>query len=175
MPERQNTHRGVDTGTSHIPQIEVMSPPRDVKPKRVPRDTGFPEPFHSGPNTTLPHPDADLSPNAVLSYEDVSEERMLKRHKLSFLKKHKRTVSHGIIHPQSEALNSIVSLSMLDFDKKNPNQMWGTSTTSLRLSRDGGDSVRSRSKKDDDDTPPTSPDVAENRAKSGIFGRFKRT
>ncbi|KAH0600991.1 hypothetical protein MHUMG1_01992 [Metarhizium humberi] len=174
MAERQNTLQRINTETSSIPQIEVMSPPRVKKPKRIPRDTGFPEPFHSGPNTTLPHPDADLSPNAMLSYEDVCEERMIKRHKLSFLKKHKRTVSYGVINPQSEALSSIVSLSMLDLDGKNNNQLRSTSTTSLRLSKDGGESMRSSSKKDED-TPPTSPDVAEHRRKSGLFSRFKRS
>ncbi|OAQ70634.1 hypothetical protein VFPPC_13387 [Pochonia chlamydosporia 170] len=175
MPERKSTPGSINTETSSIPQIEVMSPPRDRKPKRVPRDTGFPEPFQSGPNTTLPHPDADLSPNAMLSYEDVSQDRMIKRHRLSFLKKHKRTVSHGVIKPETEAFNSMLSLSMLDFDGKHGHQLRSVSTTSLRLSKDGGESIRSSSKREgDDDTPPTSPDVPEHRRKPGLFGRFKR-
>lgn len=133
------------------------------------------KPYSVGPNTTLPHPDADLSPNAMISYADVSMERMIKRHRLSFMKKHKRTVSHGLINPQSEACSSIVSLSMLDLDKKNSHQLRTASTTSLRLSKSEAESVRSNSKRDDEDTPPTSPDVSEHRRKSGLFNRFKRS
>ncbi|KAG6038708.1 hypothetical protein E4U41_003842 [Claviceps citrina] len=170
MSERQKSRSRVSsTGSSAIPQIEVQAPPRVSTTKRVPRDTGFPEPFHSGPNTTLPHPDADLSPHATLSCEDVSAERLLKTHRLSFLKKNRRTVSHGTLDPHTQALHSIVSNPALTADGgKNP------STTSLVLSRDGEDSVHSGSKKGDDDTPPTSPDVSEHRRKSGLFRRWKR-
>ncbi|KAK2594407.1 hypothetical protein QQS21_007913 [Conoideocrella luteorostrata] len=175
MVDRHPTFSRADTESSSIPQIEIMSPARKTSTKREPRDTGFPEPFHNGPNTTLPHPDADLSPNATLSYEDVSAERMMKRHRLSFLKKNKRAVSHGVIDPQSEALHSMLSLSMFstDMGDKHSQQFINMSTTSLRLSKDGGDSVHSSSKKDED-TPPTSPDVSEHRRKSGIFNRWKR-
>ncbi|KZZ91053.1 hypothetical protein AAL_06794 [Moelleriella libera RCEF 2490] len=160
-----------------------MSPQHAESTKRQSRDTGFPEPFHSGPNTTLPHPEADLSPNATLSYEDVSAERILKRHRLSFLRKNKRTVSHGTIDPQAEAFNSIVSLSMFDVDaaQKSQQRTGDASSSSLRLSKDGVDSVHSGSKKYDDETPPTSPDVAEHGRGSehhgrvsGVFKRWKR-
>lgn len=176
MPERRHLRSRINSGSSTIiPQIEVRAPPRPSNMKQEPRDTGFPEPFRSGPNTTLPHPEADLSPNATLSYEDVSAERMLKRHRLSFLKKNKRTVSHGTLDPQSEALHSIVSLSTFDADggKNQSHHFANTSMTSLRYSKDGCDSVHSSSKKDDDDTPPTSPDMPERR-KSGLYNRLKR-
>ncbi|KHN94286.1 uncharacterized protein MAM_07815 [Metarhizium album ARSEF 1941] len=174
MPKEQNTLSSLNSETSSIPQTGVVSPTRATKSKRVLRDTGFPEYFRNGPNTTLPHPEADLSPNAMLSYEDVSEERMIKRHWRSFLRKHKRTVSHGVINSQSEALNSSASLSTLDFDGNTAKQLRSTSTTSIRLSKDGGESIRSGSKKYEEDTPPTSPDVAERRRKPRLFGRLKR-
>ncbi|ESA42640.1 hypothetical protein GE21DRAFT_8081 [Neurospora crassa] len=50
------------------------------------RDTGFPEPFNGDRNTTLPHPEANLSPNATLGEEDISTERALMRARNSFLK-----------------------------------------------------------------------------------------
>ncbi|KAK3399029.1 hypothetical protein B0T20DRAFT_392055 [Sordaria brevicollis] len=50
------------------------------------RDTGFPEPFNGDRNTTLPHPEANLSPNATLGEEDISPERALVRARNSFLK-----------------------------------------------------------------------------------------
>ncbi|PHH70357.1 hypothetical protein CDD83_5463 [Cordyceps sp. RAO-2017] len=98
-----------------VPQIQVMSPPRPGgggggKPRREPRDTGFPEPFDEGRNTTLPHPEADLSPNASISQEEVAVDRALKRRRLFFLNKHKKTISHGLITPQMEALHSVQSL-----------------------------------------------------------------
>lgn len=46
-------------------------------------------------NTTLPHPDADLSPNATISADDLSVEQAMKRRRLSMLTKHRRTVSQA--------------------------------------------------------------------------------
>ena len=125
-------------------------------------------------NTTLPHPDADLSPNATISYDDVAVDRALKRHRLSFLKKHKKTIAYGIISPEMEALHSSSSLSGMDMYSTNrePSKLVSASTSSLRLSKDGGESVRS--KRYDDDTPPTSPDVSEHRRKKGLLDRLRR-
>jgi len=41
----------------------------------VKRDTGFPEPFSPDRNTTLPHPEADTSPNATIEGPDIALER----------------------------------------------------------------------------------------------------
>ncbi|KAG6009026.1 hypothetical protein E4U21_003357 [Claviceps maximensis] len=176
MSERQHSRSRRDTGSSTIPQIEIQAPSSRVSTtKSLPRDTGFPETFDKG--TTLPHPDADLSPNATLSSDDVSTERILKRHRLSFLKKNKkRTVSHGTLDPHSEALRSGVSLSRIVSSDENSQDSAslraGGSSSSLRLSRDGDDSLHSGPKKGDDDTPPTSPD--EHQRKPGLFNRWKR-
>ncbi|KAK3951231.1 hypothetical protein QBC32DRAFT_167106 [Pseudoneurospora amorphoporcata] len=50
------------------------------------RDTGFPEPFNGDRNTTLPHPEAIVGPNATLGEDDISAERALMRARNSFLK-----------------------------------------------------------------------------------------
>jgi hypothetical protein len=57
-------------------------------------------------NTTLPHPDADLSPNASISADDIAIGRVLTRQRRSFLAKHKRTVSYGMITPEMERTHS---------------------------------------------------------------------
>lgn len=174
MPGQKDPAGSVDAEARTIPQIQVMSPPKATRPRREPRDTGFPEPFDEGRNTTLPHPDADLSPNATISHDDVAVDRALKRHRLSFLNKHKKTIAHGIINPQMEALQSVLSLSFMDTDSANKEtpKLVSASTSSLRLSKDGGESVRS--KRYDEDTPPTSPDVSEHRRKRGLLGKLRR-
>ncbi|PNY28232.1 Uncharacterized protein TCAP_01831 [Tolypocladium capitatum] len=174
MPGREDSAGSVDAEAQAIPQIQVMSPAKATRSRREPRDTGFPEPFDEGRTTTLPHPDADLSPNATISHDDVAVDRALKRHRLSFLNKHKKTITHGIINPQMEALQSVLSLSFMDTDSthKEPLKLISASTSSLRLSKDGGESVHS--KRYDEDTPPTSPDVSEHRRKKGLFGRLRR-
>ncbi|KAG5969709.1 hypothetical protein E4U58_001141 [Claviceps cyperi] len=176
MSVRQSRSR-VSSRSSTIPQIEIQVP-RTSTSKRVPRDTGFPEPFHKVSNTTLPHPDADLSPNATLSSDDLSPERVLKQNRLSFLKKNnKRIVSHGTLDPQSEALHSILSLSTISVagaEKKHSHFDGDSSTPSIWLAKDGDSSVHSGSKKGEDETPPTSPDMSEKQRKSRMFYKWKR-
>lgn len=55
-----------------------------------------------GRNTTLPHPDADTSPNACISQDDISISRVESRQRRSFRAKHKRTISHGLITAEME-------------------------------------------------------------------------
>ncbi|KAJ6440480.1 coiled-coil domain-containing protein [Purpureocillium lavendulum] len=181
MLRRHDSLRSVGTDTTCVPQIQVSSPPKKVKPvkMREPRDTGFPEPFNERGNTTLPHPDADLSPDAMISHEDVAGERALKRHRLSFLSKRKRTISHGFINEQTETLYSGLALPLMmgiDSAGREHPQLVSRSTWSLRLSKDGGESIRS-SRRDgdyDDETPPTSPDISEHRgSKKGLFRRLR--
>ncbi|KAK3327706.1 hypothetical protein B0T19DRAFT_460947 [Cercophora scortea] len=49
------------------------------------RDTGFPEPFCSHRNTSLPHPEANLAPGAFITEADVAAQRAVARHRLSFM------------------------------------------------------------------------------------------
>ncbi|KAK4104919.1 hypothetical protein N658DRAFT_493029 [Parathielavia hyrcaniae] len=61
-----------------IPQSPTQMSLRD-------RDTGFPEAFCGSRNTTLPHPEANLSPDACITEEDVNPERALLRYRMSFM------------------------------------------------------------------------------------------
>lgn len=88
------------------------------------RNTGFPEPFCGSKfhlctpsrcnstekvterNTTLPHPDANISPDACISQDDISVTRVQSRQRRSFLAKNKRATSHGIITPEMEQMYS---------------------------------------------------------------------
>lgn len=61
------------------------------------RDTGFPEPFCGNRNTTRPHPEANLSPDATLSADDIDPARSLHRSRRSILRrsKHKGSLKYG--------------------------------------------------------------------------------
>ncbi|KAK1506345.1 hypothetical protein CTAM01_03680 [Colletotrichum tamarilloi] len=111
------------------------------------RDTGFPEPFNGERNTTLPHPDANLSPNAVISQEDLAGNRA--RTRRSFLQKHRRTISHGRITPQMEALYSSEALAEAEAAILEADVPSNTSQSSLpaagRMSRDDAGSMLSHS------------------------------
>ncbi|TQN65444.1 hypothetical protein CSHISOI_09983 [Colletotrichum shisoi] len=119
------------------------------------RDTGFPEPFNGERNTTLPHPDANLSPNAVISQEDISGSRVLARTRRSFLHKHKRTISHGVITPQMAALYSSTEVladaeasAMLDTDapsNASQSSLPAAAAAGGRYSKDGAESFLSHS------------------------------
>ncbi|KAF7543025.1 hypothetical protein G7Z17_g11082 [Cylindrodendrum hubeiense] len=148
-----------------VPQINIMSPSPTIKSRRrEPRDTGFPEPFNNVRNTTLPHPDADLSPGACISQDDISPERALSRSRRSFMRKKRHTVNHGRITPQSEALYSVLSLVNTDITDSESIKAISPSTSSVRFSKDGTESIVSRR---DEETPPTSPDVPSHRSKKG--------
>jgi len=109
-------------------------------------------------NTTLPHPDADLSPNACISADDVSVNKVLHRSRRSFLAKHKRTISYGKILPDMEAMHSNDSAIILESDGESPrhdkhqhhhllHREHHSNDHSLldvgRPSKDGGDSIGS--------------------------------
>ncbi|KAK1980928.1 hypothetical protein LZ30DRAFT_593784 [Colletotrichum cereale] len=114
------------------------------------RDTGFPEPFNGERNTTLPHPDANLSPDAVISQDDISGQRVMARTRRSFLQKHRRTISHGVITPQMAALYSHEALAETEaealFDADRPSNASHFSLPVGRpYSKDGAESILSQS------------------------------
>lgn len=119
------------------------------------RETGFPEPFCGNRNTTLPHPDADTSPDACICADTIKGQARPAR---SFLLKHKRTLSHGVITPEME--RQISELSRLEGDEALVVVETRGSQDST-LSKDGA----------------SSPDRASLDRKSkrrSIFGRLKR-
>ncbi|KAH6610808.1 hypothetical protein Trco_000828 [Trichoderma cornu-damae] len=148
--------------------------------RRVSRDTGFPEPFDQWSNTTLPHPDADLSPNACISHDDLAGDHALKRKRLSFLRrrKHKRNPMHGLADPQSEHASSVLSLSLsrsgssLRVAEPAP-KLTSPSTTSFQ-SKSGSESAESTKK--EDETPPSSPDsIGHSPKKTNRFSKWRRS
>lgn len=163
-------------GNPAVPQIQVMSPTpttSTTRSRREARDTGFPEPFNSDRNTTLPHPDADLSPNATLTQEDIDPSRALSRTRRSFLRKNRRTLNSGRITPQSEALYSILSLANVDLSDTDSVRHVSPTTSSVRLSKET-DSLASRNSMKDDETPPTSPDIPSHHHKRGLLRRLRQ-
>jgi hypothetical protein len=158
--------------TSHTHNMEPN--PTTTRPRRESRDTGFPEPFNGDRNTTLPHPDADLSPNACISEADINPEKALSRARRSFLKnrKHRHTLQHGKITPQQEAMYSMSSLVSSDVGTSDTTPKAAVpSLSSVRVSKDDTDSIISQR---EDETPPTSPDVPTHRSKGGILSKFRR-
>lgn len=118
-------------------------------------------------NTTLPHPDADTSPNACISQDDISVTRVMSRHRRSFLAKHKRITSHGIITPDMQMYNETnVSLVMSECESSS-----GLTSTRLATvpaasavvhssrphSKGDGESLASVSTGDHNDAAPKSP------------------
>lgn len=49
------------------------------------RDTGFPDAFCGSRNTSLPHPEANLNPDACITEDDVNPARALLRYRMSFM------------------------------------------------------------------------------------------
>ncbi|KAI2638862.1 hypothetical protein GGS26DRAFT_360531 [Hypomontagnella submonticulosa] len=68
-------------------------------------DTGFPEAFAEY-TTSLRHPEANVSPGACISAEDIDPAKTLQRTRRSFLAKNKRTISHGVITHDTDRLSN---------------------------------------------------------------------
>ncbi|OTA05964.1 hypothetical protein A9Z42_0067030 [Trichoderma parareesei] len=149
---------------------------------RVSRDTGFPEPFDQFSNTTLPHPDADLSPNACITHDDLIGDYALKRKRMSFLSRNKnrRTLTHGSLGAQSGLVNSVMSLSLsrsssssLQVVGEAAPRLTSPSTASFQ-SKCGSESAESTKK--EDETPPSSPDsTGHSPKKSHRFSKWRRS
>ncbi|KAM7186098.1 hypothetical protein V8F33_012010 [Rhypophila sp. PSN 637] len=75
------------------------------------RDTGFPEGFCGNRNTSLPHPNANLSPDACITEDDIAITRALARHRMSFIaqkeKQHRLNNQHNGALNRGMALNAI--------------------------------------------------------------------
>ncbi|KAK4070236.1 hypothetical protein Purlil1_13532 [Purpureocillium lilacinum] len=119
----------------------IASPPKAVKPSSRLRDTGFPEPLSNDRNTTLPHPEADLSPspNASISQDDVADGD-LAPHKWTFLSRRRRLFHHGIVDRQTNAaFNGPLAPSSPDADARSEEGLTlvKASASSLRPPKNG--------------------------------------
>lgn len=118
-------------------------------------------------NTTRPYPGADLSPNATITSDGLSPSQSMKKRRLSMLSKHRRTVSQ----------NSTISQSMHGVLPLIASGVPGRSSSpSPSSGREGSASLeRDGSIMNEDETPPTSPEMGEREDKKrGVFGMFRR-
>ncbi|KAK7215484.1 hypothetical protein V2G26_003487 [Clonostachys chloroleuca] len=161
----------------HLGVPEIMAtPPTPTTKSRRDRDTGFPEPFCGSYNTTLPHPDADLSPNAVISGDHLSLEGSMRRRRLSMLHKHRRTVSqssgnsNSSINTPSQALQSVLGAIQSQLPGTSPAARPGSSA------QDSIDEEPHHCEMEDDmrpesrDTIPSSP----HSSKRGLFHGWRK-
>ncbi|KAK4224868.1 hypothetical protein QBC38DRAFT_446062 [Podospora fimiseda] len=82
---------------------DMASPPQSPRQSSIrDRDTGFPEPFCGSRNTSLPHPDAKIGPDACIGEDDVNVTRALLRHRMSFQVQTERRGSRSLsLHGRS--------------------------------------------------------------------------
>ncbi len=100
-----------------------------------PRDTGFPDSFCGIGNTSLPHPDAKIGADACITSDDIDIHKALNRHRRSFLIKHKRALSYGMIAPSADRMYSDLAVhpEMDSLDE--------IALSNSRSSKDGTDSL----------------------------------
>ncbi|KAI0164250.1 hypothetical protein GGR52DRAFT_111953 [Hypoxylon sp. FL1284] len=150
-----------------------MSSPSSSRRTSRNYDTGFPEAFAEY-TTSLRHPDADVSPGACITAEDIDPSRTLHRTRRSILAKHKRMLSHGTISQEPNQQLSRGSdlvlptgdsaIDMGDVKPADTNGSFG------RSSGDGAESV-------DGDYSPSAPSaddaVHEGRQKLKLFRKWR--
>ncbi|CAK7272963.1 hypothetical protein SEPCBS119000_005401 [Sporothrix epigloea] len=106
-------------------------------------DTGFPLSFCGSGNTTWRHPEADTSPNACISSNDIAVERLYSRSRRSFMQsKNKRmTLGHGkLTKADLEAYSELPSLAEMP-RRANVSTSSSFSSHKSRFSADGGPST----------------------------------
>ncbi|KAI9736808.1 MAG: hypothetical protein M1818_005859 [Claussenomyces sp. TS43310] len=81
-------------------QDPLPPPPKQGKSGVVNRNTGFSEPLSEDRNTTLPHPSADTSSNAVLESDDLPLSRTMSRTRRSFLSHRSKSNKGTVINPK---------------------------------------------------------------------------
>jgi hypothetical protein len=114
-------------------------------------------------NTRLPHPEANLSPDATITADDVPISKLQARSRRSFLSKtNRRTISHGIITPEMQRMHTEAATI--------PEIEVGTMPTTIagRVSKDGGESLdRTDSSWTADDDAPAAPRVVSSGSPTG--------
>ncbi|CAK7268939.1 hypothetical protein SEPCBS57363_003348 [Sporothrix epigloea] len=106
-------------------------------------DTGFPVSFCGRGNTTWRHPDADTSPNACISSNDIAVDRLYSRSRRSFLhNKNKRTtVGYGkLTQADLEAHGELASIVEIP-SRANVSTSSSFSSQNSQSSADGGESL----------------------------------
>lgn len=135
-----------------------QSPTSTVSSRPGSRDTGFPEPFNGDRNTTLPHPEANLSPDACITADDISVAKVLHRSRRSFLSKNsRRAVSHGKINPAVAQMYSDDAV-LLETEGESPPREKNDPLLSQVMTKD--ESIgRASSSVNGDDYPPAAKQI----------------
>ncbi|KAI1778246.1 hypothetical protein F4818DRAFT_291201 [Hypoxylon cercidicola] len=137
-----------------------MSSPSSSRRASRNYDTGFPDAFAEY-TTSLRHPEANVSPGACISAEDVDPSRTLQRTRRSILAKHKRMISHGMIkqEPNQQQTNgSTLALSTGDSAVDMGHVQSADNNVSIgRSSGDGTESIDNLDFSVDGDSSPSSP------------------
>ncbi|TPX14398.1 uncharacterized protein E0L32_005362 [Thyridium curvatum] len=177
--QQQNSDHAIVMTTS-FPQ----SPTSTVSSRPGSRDTGFPEPFNGDRNTTLPHPEANLSPDACITADDISVAKVFHRSRRSFLSKSSRraVVSHGKIAPGVAQMYSGSTAALVESEEgESPPPALDKSDPLLGqvVTQDGSVGRASSSLNGDDDYPPaakqvrTSEDSPGSPKRRGVLGKLK--
>ncbi|KAK8115186.1 hypothetical protein PG999_007255 [Apiospora kogelbergensis] len=112
QPRHRSDHHVV--GVDHQQQHPAPEPGPALP---YPYDTGFPDSF-AARTTSLRHPDANTSPGACISAEDIDPAKTLHRSRRSLLrKKHRRTISHGVITEAEAAIAEYQNDSAVDVNE----------------------------------------------------------
>jgi hypothetical protein len=126
-------------------------------------------------NTTLPHPDADVSPNAYFPRNEQAVHQAVNRRSRSFLQRHRRTISHGSISQLAVMMQSASTLRSLPGDDehdKEATKVESSDVPSPGISKVGTDSSMSRK---DSDSPPSSPGGMGQSPKRRLFRKWRRS
>ncbi|KAI1389851.1 uncharacterized protein F4822DRAFT_216535 [Hypoxylon trugodes] len=154
-----------------------MSSPSSSRRTSRTYDTGFPDAF-ADYTTSLRHPEANVSPGACISAEDIDPSKTLQRTRRSFLAKHKHTISHGMIAQdasQHHSNNSALALptvdSAVDVGDLKPTDSNGSVG---RSSKDGTESIEVSSINGDSPSAQNEDDLTDNgRQRINLFRKWR--
>ncbi|KFY26460.1 hypothetical protein V491_01298 [Pseudogymnoascus sp. VKM F-3775] len=130
------------------------------------RYTGFPEPLSLQRNTTLPHPDANLSPNACIESSDIPLARSSSRLRFS---SSRRVSSKGFIDP-NQVYENIRYIDRTVTPKPGSSSS-SKDSTSPSLDSDGGFKLREEGRRLTGDTDSSERDHQRKRGLRGLFHR----
>jgi hypothetical protein len=95
--------------------------------------------------TTWRHPEADQSPNAFLSSDDHTQEKIALRQlkRFSFKKNNKRALSHGKVPAEDQFQALAIVLTQPQPPRSRDDSEGGEAESNTRLSKDSTDSIQS--------------------------------
>lgn len=145
--------------------------------------TGFPDVLAER-TTSLRHPDANTDPGASISAEDVDPSRALIRTRRSFLAKHKRTISSGVITAEMErqyteteaaGLTSVDAAVMVGESGAEDGSIGRTSKDDVVVTSKPTDDLESRNSPVSPVSSPSQSKRSDDRRWDGLFSKWRKT